>query len=84
VNTLGKDVLSILVSKGFLDEMTNPKELDKQLSSTFGNGSVMLERIIVKGLYQKLRIPYDSSFGFDYAKALDTARSAFSVENKPQ
>jgi hypothetical protein len=75
-DTLGKNVLSILVSKGLLDNADNPGELERQLSSTFGNGSVVLERIIVKGLYQKLRIPFDSTFGFDYAKALDIARSA--------
>jgi hypothetical protein len=75
-DTLGKNVLSILVSKGLLDNADNPGEFEKQLSFTFGNGSVVLERIIVKGLYQKLRIPFDSTFGFDYAKALDVARNA--------
>jgi len=79
-DTLGKDVLSLLVSKGFLDDMANPRELDRQLSSVFGNGSLMLERIIVKGLYQKLSIPYDSNLGFDYSNALDNARNVFFVE----
>ena len=78
-DTLGKDVLSLLVSKGFLDDMANPRELDRQLSSVFGNGSLMLERIIVKGLYRKLSIPYDS-LGFDYSKALDNARNVFFLE----
>jgi hypothetical protein len=77
IDTMGKDVLSILVSKGFLDDMANPRELDRSLSSTFGNASVMLERIIIKGLYQKLRIPYDSTFAFNYSNALDVARNAF-------
>jgi hypothetical protein len=76
---MGKDVLSLLVSKGFLDDMANPRELDRQLSTVFGNGSLMLKRIIVKGLYQKLSIPYDS-LGFDYSKALDNARNVFFVE----
>jgi len=79
-DTLGKDVLSLLVSKGFLDDMANPRELDRQLSTVFGNGSLMLERIIVKGLYLKLSIPYDSNLGFDYSKALDNARIVFFVE----
>jgi hypothetical protein len=79
-DTLGKDVLSLLVSKGFLDDMANPRELDRQLSTVFGNASLMLERIIVKGLYLKLSIPYDSTLGFDYSRALDTARNAFFVE----
>jgi hypothetical protein len=82
MDTMGKDVLSILVSKGFLDDMANPIELDRSLSSTFGNASLMLERIIIKGLYQKLHIPYDSTFGFDYSKSLDIARDAFLEENR--
>ena len=82
IDTMGKDVLSILVSKGFLDDMANPRELDRSLSSTFGNASVMLERIIIKGLYQKLHIPYDSRFGFDYSKSLDIARDAFLEETR--
>jgi hypothetical protein len=60
--------------------MADPEELDRQLSSLFGNGSLMLERIIVKGLYLKLSIPYESNLGFDYSKALDIARSVFFVE----
>ncbi len=71
---LGENVVSLLISKGMLDNADNPKELERQLSSTFGNGSVVLERMIVKALYQKLRIPFNSSFGFDYGKALDVAR----------
>ena len=78
--TLGKDVLSLLVSKGFLGDMANPRELDGQVSSVFGNGSLMLERIIVKGLYLKLSIPYDSNLGFDYSKALSVAWNVFFVE----
>jgi hypothetical protein len=79
-DTMGKDVLSLLVSKGFLDDMANPRELDKQLSSVFGNASLMLERIIIKGLYLKLSIPYDSNLGFYYSNALDVARNVFLVE----
>jgi len=71
---LGENVVSVLISKGMLDHADNPPELERQLSSTFGNGSVVLERMIVKALYQKLRIPFNSSFGFDYGKALDVAR----------
>ena len=78
-DTMGKDVLSLLVSKGFLDDMASPRELDRQLSTVLGNGSLMLERIIVKGLYQKLSIPYDS-LDFDYSKALDASRNVFFVE----
>jgi len=79
---LGENVVSLLISKGMLDNADNPKELEKQLSSTFGSGSVVLERMIVKALYQKLRIPFNSSFGFEYGKALDVARDAVFVGMK--
>src|SRR2546429_9486088 len=51
---LGENVLSLLISKGMLDHAENPGELERQLSLTFGNGSVVLERMIVKALYRKL------------------------------
>ena len=74
---LGENVLSLLISKGMLDHAENPGELERQLALTFGNGSLVLERMIVKALYRKLGIRADSSSGFDYAKALDVARNVF-------
>ncbi len=81
-DALGKDVLGILASRGVLDNSDNPTEFQKQLSSIFGNGANVLERIIVKALYQRLRIPYDSTFDFDYAKALDVAKDVLFVETR--
>ena len=81
-DSLGKNVLAVLVSKGLLDDPENPRELERQLNSTFGNASSVLERIIVKGLYQKLRIPFDSNLSFDYTKALEVARNVHLVESR--
>jgi len=81
-DSLGKNVLAVLVSKGLLDDPEDPRELERQLNSTFGNASSVLERIIVKGLYQKLRIPFDSNLSFDYAKALEVARNVHLVESR--
>jgi len=81
-DSLGKNVLAVLVSKGLLDDPENPRELERQLNSTFGNASSVLERIIMKGLYQKLRIPFDSNLSFDYAKALEVARNVHLVESR--
>ncbi len=81
-DSLGKNVLALLVSKGLLDDPENPRELERQLNSTFGNASSVLERIIVKGLYQKLRIPFDSNLSFDYTKALEVARNVHLVESR--
>ena len=75
-DALGKDALEILVSKGLLDNSNEPKKLERQLATIFGTGHTVLERIIVKTLYRKLRVPYDSTLNFDYAKALVVAKNA--------
>ena len=79
---LGENALSLLISKGMLDHAENPGELERQLALTFGNGSLVLERMIVKALYRKLGIRSDSTIGFDYAKALDMARHVFGERRK--
>lgn len=81
-NALGRNILELLVSKGFLDNSHNTKEFDRTLQSLFGNGSYVIERIVVKDLYRKLSIPYDSTASFDYEKSLETAKAVCFVENR--
>jgi len=81
-NALGRYVLDILASKGLLDDSDNPKEFDKELQSLFGNGASVLERIVVKDLYRKLSIPYNSDARFDYEKSLETAKEVCFVESR--
>lgn len=81
-NALGRYVLDILASKGLLDNSDNAKEFDRALHSLFGNGASVLERIVVKDLYRKLSIPYNSEASFDYERALETAKEVCFVESK--
>lgn len=81
-NALGRYVLDILASKGLLDNSDDAKEFDRELHSLFGNGAFVLERIVVKDLYRKLSIPYDSNAGFDYEKSLATAKEVCFVESR--
>ena len=81
-NALGRYVLDVLVSKGLLDNSDNPREFDKSLQSLFGNGSSVIERIVVKDLYRKLSIPYNSEARFDYEKSLETAKQVCFAENR--
>src|SRR5438034_11724802 len=67
-DSLGKNVLALLVSKGLLDDPENPRERERQLNSTFGNASSVLERIIMKGLYQQLTRPIDAKSRNIYVK----------------
>jgi hypothetical protein len=81
-NALGRNVLEILTSKGLLDDAGNSKEFDRKLQSLFGNGAVILERIVVKDLNKKLGIPYDSETKLDYERSLETAKQVCLVESR--
>ena len=81
-NALGHNVLEILTSKGLLDDASNSKEFDRKLELLFGNGAVVLERIVVKDLNRKLGIRYDSEASFDYEKSLETARETCFMESR--
>jgi hypothetical protein len=81
-NALGRNVLEILASKGLLDDASNSREFDRKLQLFFGNGAVVLERIVVKDLDRKLGIRYDSEASFDYSKSLETAREVCMVESR--
>ena len=81
-NALGRYVLDVLVSKGLLDNSDNPREFDRRLESLFGNGSSVIERIVIKDLYRKLSIPYNSEARFDYEKSLETAKEVCFAESR--
>src|SRR5207247_4872244 len=44
-DSLGKNVLAVLVSKGLLDDPEKPSELERKLNSKCGNASAGLARI---------------------------------------
>ena len=77
---LGQAILGVLNGQGLFDEATDPKEFHKKLQSVFGNGAVVLEKVIVKDLFRKLNIPYNSQERFDYGEALEKAKDACTVE----
>ncbi len=81
-NALGHNVLEILTSKGLLDDASNSKEFDRKLQTLFGNGAVVLERIVVKDLNRKLGIRYDSEARLDYEKSLDAAKEVCFVGSR--
>jgi hypothetical protein len=75
-DTLGPDVLQILVSKGLLDNSDSPQLFHQQLSSIFSNGATVLERVVIKEFYRKLGVPYRPEPSFDYRASLETAKKA--------
>lgn len=81
-DTLGSDVVAVLESKGFLDNIDDPIGFDRQLTSVFGNGAKVLERLVVKELYHELGIGYNSQTPFNYRELLDAAREVCFVRSR--
>ena len=81
-DTLGSDVVAVLESKGFLDNVDDPVMFDRQLTSVFGNGAKVLERLVVKELYHELGIGYSSQAPFNYRELLDAAREVCFVRSR--
>jgi len=79
-SALGQAILGVLNGQGLFNEATAPKEFHKKLQTIFGNGATVLEKVIVKDLFRKLNIPYNSRDLFDYGEALEKAREACAVE----
>jgi len=77
---LGQAILGVLNGQGLFNEATDPKEFHRKLRSVFGNGATVLEKVIVKDLFRKLNVPYNSQERFDYGEALERAREACVVE----
>jgi hypothetical protein len=77
---LGQAILAVLNGQGLFNEATDPKEFHRKLQSVFGNGAGVLEKVIVKDLFRKLNIPYNSQEHFDYGEALERAKEACSME----
>ena len=77
---LGQAILGVLNGQGLFNEATDPKEFHRKLQSVFGSGAGVLEKVIVKELFRKLNIPYNSQERFDYGEALERAKQACAVE----
>ncbi len=78
-DSMGPQTLGMLRDRGFLDHPADPNQFHRQLTTLFGNGAVVLEKIIVKELYRKLNLSYDSSGQLDYGNALVRARQVCTV-----
>jgi hypothetical protein len=82
-NLLGKSTLDVLVDNYHLDRLTNaPQELHDQLSHIFGSSAVVLERVIVKELYNTCDLNYADTepFNFNLTDHLNVARRQFMIK----
>jgi hypothetical protein len=80
---LGKSTCDVLIDSYHLDKLTNaPQELHDQLSHIFGSNAVVLERVIVKELYNTCDLNYTDTepFNFNLTDHLNTARKQFMIK----
>ena len=80
---LGKSTCDVLIESYHLDKLTNaPQELHDQLSHIFGSSAVVLERIIVKELYNTCDLNYADTepFNFNLTDHLNVARKQFMIK----
>jgi hypothetical protein len=79
---LGQAILGVLTDQGLFDKASNPKEFHKKLQSVFGYGATVIEKVVIKDLFRKLNLLYNTHGPFDYGEALETARETCAVEAK--
>src|SRR5260370_34159680 len=77
---LGQAILGVLDGQGMFNEAAEPKEFHRKLQSVFGSGAGVLEKVIVKALFRKLNIPYNSQERFDYGESLERAKDACATD----
>jgi hypothetical protein len=78
-DSMGPQILAMLQDRGFLNHPDVANQFHSQLSILFGNGTSVLEKIIIKELYRRLDIAYNFNTHFDYAAALVHAKEVCSV-----
>jgi len=60
----------------------NPEEFHKDLYEIFNEGASIIERVIIKELFQKLRVPYKDEGNLDFAVKIDHAKALFATRQR--
>ncbi len=72
---LGKSAMEILCYKFKLDELIlDAKAFHTTLYSLFSDGSVVIEKIIIKEIYKRIGLQYQYDTAFNFENALSDAR----------
>ena len=75
---LGEDVMKAVFLHLGPIQFENPSEFHNKLSCIFKQGAEVLEKMIVKELYQKLDVPYEDKGDFNFERYVNHARD-FSI-----
>ena len=77
---LSPTILEILRERNMLDDPTDTHEFHRRLVSMFGSSSDILERLVVKEFYRRLRLAYDSESYLSYEDCIDDAKGVWLVK----
>ncbi len=81
-NTLGETVMLTVVpllKQSLQTYAEKPGEFHRELQFYFGFGALTLERMIVKELFQKLNLHYQSGNELDFEASIGLARKSLSL-----
>ncbi len=82
-NLLGESAATAtLYHLQFHSTIGSPKLLSEKLHSLFRDGAEIIERIIVKELFQNLALSYEDSSHFDFNSCLTRAKKMFLASPK--
>lgn len=76
-NVLGEGGMNAVLFHTGLNKTNDTQAIHVKLSSLFGQGTPVLERAIVKELFDEIKIPYHDSNQFDFLGELDDAYQRF-------
>ena len=82
-NTLGEIVMQTLktvLSHSLETYSDKPSEFHRELSRVFGSGATTLERVITKGLFQRLNLHYSNDL--DFETSVNLARRDMTLSNR--
>lgn len=60
----------------------NPRELHKSLRSIFKEGASILEKVIIKELFRRLRLPYEEQTDLDFEGYINRAREILGTQRE--
>jgi hypothetical protein len=74
-----KVVLQNINSSQYSD---NPEEFHRNLYEIFKEGSLVLEEVIVKKLFQRLNVHYEEKTNFDFSRYVNRAKQLYVTRQK--
>lgn len=84
-SVLGQVSLDVVLSKLQLSLLVeSPDELHTGLTKLFGPAGKVLERLIVKDLFKRLKLTLEEPSAFDFVTHVNTARRVFSMNSIKQ